>query len=281
MSEKLIFSGHDTFHCKEFWLKKGYDFVINKNIFNDEASIELGVGRNMVNSIRFWIKAFNIVDAKTEKTTEIGDFIFCENSGVDKYLENETTLWLLHYLLIKNDYSSIYSTIFNSFRKSKPEFNKDNFISYMKINGDNTNPNTLAKDFSVFTRMYHSKDEKTKESSFSGLFSDLELVQLLDISKKYFIKNDKQKSIAIELLLYIILDDKEYGKSISFKHLFSGFNSIGNIFSFSKEELENKLIELSDKYDYITYSNDAGIKELQFKKKPNSLKILKSYYGKS
>ena len=112
MSEKLIFSGHDTFHCKEFWLKKGYDFVINKNIFNDEASIELGVGRNMVNSIRFWLKAFNIIDLKSEKITEIGDFIFSEESGVDKYLENETTLWLLHYLLITNNYSSIYSIIF-------------------------------------------------------------------------------------------------------------------------------------------------------------------------
>lgn len=27
IQNKLTFSGHDTFHCRHLWLKKGYDFV--------------------------------------------------------------------------------------------------------------------------------------------------------------------------------------------------------------------------------------------------------------
>ncbi len=69
MDNKLIFSGHETFHCKGFWLKKGYDYVRQGGKFTDESCISLGVGRNMVSSIRFWLKAFNILDHRTEEIT--------------------------------------------------------------------------------------------------------------------------------------------------------------------------------------------------------------------
>lgn len=282
MSEKLVFSGHETFHCKNLWLKKGYDFVKNKGEFTDEACIELGVGRNMVSSIRFWLKAFGVVDLKTEKTTEIANFLFDENLGYDKYLEDETSLWLLHYFLITTNYSSIYSIIFNNFRKLKPEFDKINFGTYIEEIDSSINQNTLSKDFSVFLRTYNSKESKNKEDSFSGFFSDLELIH--EIKKKggnskFSISNNKDKSIPIELILFIILENENYGMSISFKDLYSDFNSVGNIFAFNNNQLEKKLIEISEKYSDIVYSNEAGIKELQFKKeKPNSFQILKQYY---
>ena len=54
---KPIFSGHESFVCKSHWLKRGYDFVNAGNNFNDdEAVVHLGVGKNMVASIRFWLK---------------------------------------------------------------------------------------------------------------------------------------------------------------------------------------------------------------------------------
>ncbi|RED44714.1 DUF4007 family protein [Seonamhaeicola aphaedonensis] len=281
MSERLMFSGHETFHCKGLWLKKGYDFVKVDGKFTDQACIDLGVGRNMVSSIRFWLKAFNIINTENEKVTKIANFLFDEIHGKDKYLENETSLWLLHYLLIINDYSSIYSIIFNEFRKLKPEFSKENFITYIDGIDSGLNHNTLSKDFSVFLRTYHSKNEKDIEDSFSGILSDLELVQEIkrNNSTKYTIQNNRQEDIPIELILFIILENDGYGKSISFKNLYSDYNSVGNIFAFSKEQLEKKLILISEKYNDIVYSNDSGIKELQFKNvKPNSFDILSQYY---
>ncbi len=45
----MRFSGHETFICKQFWLKKGYDFLIAGYKFGDDnAVVELGVGKNMV-----------------------------------------------------------------------------------------------------------------------------------------------------------------------------------------------------------------------------------------
>lgn len=282
MSDKLIFSGHETFHCKSLWLKKGYDFVEADGRFTDQACIDLGVGRNMVSSIRFWLKAFDLIDRKEEKSTRIANFLFDDQMGKDKYLENEVSLWLLHYLLVVNNFSSIYSIIFNQLRKLKPEFSKENFLTYIEGIDSGLNENTLAKDFSVFTRTYYSKNEKNIEDSFSGILSDLELVQEIKKkdSTKYVIQNNKQEDIPIELVLFIILENKEYGKSTSFKNLYSDFNSVGNIFAFSKDQLEKKLIGISDKYESIIYSNDSGIKELQFKsEKPNSFDVLSEYYG--
>jgi len=281
MNNKLVFSGHETFHCKNMWLKKGYDFVENEGRFVDEACIDLGVGRNMVSSIRFWLKAFHIIDFKNEQSTQLANFLFNEENGVDKYLESETSLWLLHYLLVINNYSSIYSIVFNDFRKLKPEFNKENFISHVLGIDSGLNKNTLAKDFGVLLRMYFSKNEKDIEDSFSGILSDLELIHEIkkDNSTKYIVHNTKQEGISPELVLSVILMNNEYGNSISFKNLYSDYNSVGSIFAFTKEQLESKLIEISNQYDDIIYSNDAGIKELQFKnEKPNPFDILRSCY---
>lgn len=281
MSDRLVFSGHETFHCKSLWLKKGYDFVNDNGKFTDEACIDLGVGRNMVSSIRFWLKAFNVIDLENEKNTKIANFIFNEKTGKDKYLEREITLWLLHYLLITQDHSSIYSIIFNQFRKLKPEFDKDNFVSYMLGIDSRINQNTLGKDFSVFLRTYYSKNVKDVEESFSGLLSDLNLVYEIkrEQSSKFNIQNTKTDDILDELILFVILENEEYGQSISFKSLFNEHDSVGNIFAFTQEQLEKKLISISEKFPFILYSNNAGVKELQFKSnKPNSLEILAKCY---
>ena len=56
MVQKYTFSGHESFPCKTLWLKKGYNFVVQGRDFNaPEAVIHLGVGKNMVASIRYWL----------------------------------------------------------------------------------------------------------------------------------------------------------------------------------------------------------------------------------
>lgn len=100
---KFTFSGHESFQCRHLWLKKGYDFVSKKKSFNnDDAVVELGVGKNMVSSIRFWMKAFNLLTPADELT----DFAhrLLSDGGYDPYMEDEGTLWLLHYQLVKKGF---------------------------------------------------------------------------------------------------------------------------------------------------------------------------------
>lgn len=61
LAPRLLFQGHDTFLCRTSWLKKGYDFVQEAGGFNDaDAVVRLGVGKNMVTSIRYWLRAFGL-----------------------------------------------------------------------------------------------------------------------------------------------------------------------------------------------------------------------------
>lgn len=180
---KLTFSGHDTFHCRQLWLKKGYDFVKNGYKFTDNESVViLGVGKNMVSSIYFWMRAFGLID-KDGNTTDIADYIFSVG-GQDPYLEDEATLWLLHYQLVTIGHASIYNLIFNDLRKEKIEFTKDNFLSFAERKANEFgfsqfNKKTVSTDFDVLTKMYIRTTEqvKDKEDTFSGLLTDLNLIQ--------------------------------------------------------------------------------------------------------
>ena len=116
---KYSFSGHESFYCKSLWLKKGYDFVsANKNFNSEDAVVDLGVGKNMVASIRYWLRAFDLLDKKGN-TTEIADYLFNNEDGRDPYIEDLGTLWLLHYLLVKTELASIYKLFFIGFQREK------------------------------------------------------------------------------------------------------------------------------------------------------------------
>jgi hypothetical protein len=129
--EKLSFTGHDTFHCRTYWLKKGFDFVENGGTFNDEAVVDLGVGRNMVNGIRFWLKSFGMTD-ENDILQEKARLIFDDREGYDPYCEDKATVYLLHYLLVTTRRASIYSLVFNRFRKERVEFTKAQLFDFLR-----------------------------------------------------------------------------------------------------------------------------------------------------
>lgn len=285
---KFTFSGHDSFQCRQLWLKKGYDYVQEGKSFNDEdAVVKLGVGKNMVSSIRFWLKAFNVIDNKNIPT-EFGVRLFDSDDGYDPFLEDEASLWLLHYQLVKNGFASIYFIIFNEFRKEKLFFNKESFVNYVKRIGEantelNFNENTVGKDFIVFSNLYKNDPEsKDVEDSFSGILSELEILRSSGKGKDehLYIENTERDSLPEEIILYAILDNSNYGNSISLNSLEFEINSPGSVFALNRSGLMNKISEIIGKFKDITFTDQAGIKELQFKNKVNVYTILDQYYGK-
>lgn len=287
-SIKFTFSGHDSFQCRQLWLKKGYDYILQGKKFNDDdAVVQLGVGKNMVSSIRFWLKAFNIIDNK-DIPTELGTRLFDDENGYDPFLEDEASLWLLHYQLVKSDFASIFSIIFNEFRKEKLFFNKETFVKYVKrieesSPGLSLNENTLAKDFIVFTNTYKSDPEsKDVEDSFSGVLSELELIKTTEKGKdvQFYIENTERDSLPESIVLYSIIENLNYGNSISLNSLEFDLNSPGSIFALNRTGLMNKISEIVGKFKNITFTDQAGIKELQFKSKIDAYTILDKYYGK-
>lgn len=290
---KLSFSGHESFICKQFWLKKVLDFVDNKRSFNDDtAVVELGVGKNMVASLRFWGRAFGIIDEK-DMSTPLANYLFGLNSK-DQYLEDLGTIWLLHYHLIKNNKASIYSSVFNEFRKERIDFTKEHLHSFLKRKCEDLAPhvyniNTIHTDINVFLRNYikPEKDEKIEiEDDYSGLLIDLDLVkhykQSIDdkITLWYKIEGQGRIDLPFQIVLYSILDNYRNQKSITFRELQVGLNSPGLIFALNADGLYNKIEQIQDYYKSIVYTETAGNQILQFKEELNPIEILNDYYGK-
>ncbi len=297
---KLKFSGHDTFIVRTFWPKKGYDFIINGGNFNaEEAVVDLGVGKNMVSSISFWMKSLGLVN-ENNKTTDIAGFLLDDN-GSDPFLEDIGSIWILHYLLVKSNYSSIYNLVFNELRKERSVFNKKQLIAFIKRkfseNNDNTfNQGTIEKDISVLLRLYSRVDfqsvSKDFEDEISSLMIGLDLIsstieeEIKEGTNKrekvewYHLHGENRPNLPVEIILFSILDNFEGAKNISLKRLEIEPNSPGMVFLLSRDALYTKLKELENSFPGIILSETAGNTILVLPDEMDKWNILKNYYAR-
>lgn len=285
MKQKLTFSGHETFYCRYLWLKKGYEFVKNSGSFRDElATVKLGVGKNMVTSIRYWMQAFGLIDNKG-LLTQFAKMIL-DDKGFDPYLERIGSVWLLHYNLVKTNYASIYSIFFNRFRKEYIEFTYDQLLySLIELCNENENKyseNTIRSDIDILIKNYKTPNSKKNlEEDYTSLLSDLNLITevISNNSPVYKIENYFIEDLDANIILYSILNEYENNISVSINDLAS--NNIGNIFLLNREKLTKKIIEAKERYKKaIVYNDDAGASEMQIKDHTlDKYHILEDYYA--
>ncbi len=287
MIKKFTFSGHESFQCRQLWLKKGYDYIKSGKSFNDDdAVVQLGVGKNMVAAVRFWMKAFGLL-TQDDQITPFAEKLL-DNEGWDPYLEDEASLWLLHYQLVKTGVASTYSLVFNELRREKIEFSRENYISFVKrkaeSNGEfQANEKTLHDDFNVLIKMYLRSDSqiKDREDSFSGILTELDLIKTFSRGKDdyYVLENTDKAEIPDEVILFAILDNDNFDLSVSLNSLEQEPDSVGSVFALSKTGLLNKIESLANKpSNKMVFNDHAGIKELQFREKQSALKVLDKYY---
>ena len=127
-----------------------------------------------------------------------------------------------------------------------------------------------------------SESTKEVEDSFSGILSEIELLKTIGKGKEeqYQIENAERDKLPEAVLLFSILDNPNYGNSISLNSLEYDNNSPGSVFALNRSGLTNKISELVSENNNITFTDHAGIKELQIRNKPNAYSILDTYYGK-
>jgi len=296
----LRFTGHETFVVRTFWPKKGYDFIKNGRSFSDEnAVVDLGVGKNMVASINYWMKALGLYDDQNKKLTEFANQIFSDN-GFDPFLEDIGTIWLLHYYLVKTNYTSIYSLILNELRKERAIFNKTQLKAFIKrkyaeFDDNSINFNTIDKDISVFMRLYEKLDyqniSKDFEEEINSLMIELELISTTveDEFKEGTNRREKvewvhlhgenRNSLPTAILLFAILDNFPESSNIAVKRLEIEPNGPGLVFLLSKDGLYKKLKEIEKEFPGIIVSETAGNLVLVLPDGLDKWEILRNYYA--
>lgn len=278
---KYVFSGHESFPCKSLWLKKGYDFVKNGNDFNSpDAVVHLGVGKNMVAAIRYWLKAFSLI--KDNQTTKIADYFFDSDTGKDPFMEDSGTLWLLHFLIVNCRIASLYSLFFVDFQKERKEFEREHILNFIKRKmieqGSEKlfNPNTVKKDIGVLLQSYTLPRAPQSHEDYSNLLIDLDLLRPKEEDNTYCFNFEGKRQLPPDIFLFALLsviDSDNY--SVSFDLL----QEIGLIFCMNNLEVLEMAKQLADMYpEALAYNDVAGIRQLQITHSLNKMNILDHYY---
>ena len=277
---KHVYSGHESFACKSLWLKKGYDFRCDGNTFNQEdAVVRLGVGKNMVSSIRFWLRAFGLtID---DMPTDIAKIVL-HNDG-DPFLEDSNTLWLLHYLLVSKKISSIYYLLFVEYQREKKEFDRELFQNFIKrrcnVPEQNNvyNENTVKKDIGVLLHNYLAPKSLSVVEDFTGIMISLNLLRRLDSGEVYVFNEIHENAISYLIVLFAILDTAGDETTISLDKI----QELALTFGMPLTKFIEVLRKIEAKYPkQIHYSETSGVRNIQFTgAKLDKYKILRQYYN--
>jgi hypothetical protein len=295
-SSKVSFGRHETFALRYSWLSKGFHALASKSaIFeSDDATVELGVGKNMVQAIRFWLRACRMMNPTTSETTKLGRLILDEESGFDPYLEDEATIWLIHWLLTTNpELATSFYWFFNKFHR--PEFTSQelttalaDFIKDSVIQKRRPSLTTVKNDAQLLHRMYTQSKGNSRMPLEDALDSPLALLRLISQTaggRSYRSKPESRKQLPLGILGFAVCEVLAARKltSIPIEELMysrSDYPAPGSIFRLTENDLVVKLEELSG---YIPggfeIRETAGIHQLYQLREVTANEFLAKHYA--
>ena len=265
--EKVLIKikGHEKFALREGWLNKGILAVQDSpRIFlQSNAPETLGVGSNMVKSIRYWLKAFDLIKERAGIGAELSTFAEQIRNN-DSYFQDMFTLWLLHSHLVKNAIQATsWYLFFNNLdveEYTKEQIEDALFYELEKYSGKEINKNSVKDDVSVLLHMY-CKEKADNYDPEEKNVSPLSGLGLLIQSKGRYTKKQPDLSKLSEwVILYELADafEKAQSNSVSIDALYNGRDGIGNIYNLSRVALNDYLDRISN-MSYIKVDRTAGL----------------------
>ena len=290
----MKFRAHETFFIRKGWLSKGMRYVSQKpDVFidkNENPMDVLGLGSNMVKSLRYWLQAVGLTEEASkgkrfQKFTKLGEQVFKH----DPYTEEYGTLYLLQYKLATNeDVAPSWYYFFNVF--SMQEFGKDDFIeqieNYLKMKDVSVALRSLNDDFSCIINSYVPKYKSSPikdspENSINCPFGELGLVDILNKDHNNYIYKKSMppvKSLNPWVVMAVISDQAKERKEIGLNELLTSKCNIGKVFILDSIGMLEVLHEV-ERIGEIKIIRTAGLDIIRINHKENTfLECVKKYY---
>ena len=276
----MPYAKHETFHIREGWLFKGMDAVRrDPRVFMErDASERLGLGRNMVRALRFWMTATGLTEEYQEDqltvqhlTDPFGQLVWEH----DRYLEEEGTLWLIHYHLVRDQGgATAWHWFFNHF--SQTVLDQASFVSALQswvigAEGRAISKNSLKRDFDCLVHTYlPDRQARSPEDLMECPLAQLGLLAEADSGRvrRYRLLRPEPARIDPLALLYVLLrwqEDKKPGsRQMGLAQVLREPANAGRVFNLSMASLSDGLTRLSDEYPDLTVrlTRTAGLDEL-------------------
>jgi hypothetical protein len=287
----LVFARHETFHPRFGWLKKGFDRAAQQSgvFLREDATVVLGVGKNMVRSIRYWAGAFKLLHE--DQPTAFGNQLLGAG-GWDTYLEDPASLWLLHWKLLEHTEAesceaATWYVAFNYFRRV--EFTAEDLLNELTEFRDRQSPRTadssLKKDVSCLLRMYVEQPVKSlaSEDSLDCPFTQLGLIHTAGDSRHYTFRVGHKPSLPPAIVAYACLHHANRtvsGQTIPLSNLLYEIGSPGLVFKLTESALSQAIEQVERQYGGMRVTDAAGKLQLEFDGNPRLLAeaILDQYY---
>lgn len=280
MEIKLKLKRHESFSIREGWIAKGIKNVKEYgNVFAlQNATDILGIGTNMVKSLKYWMTATKLIEEKNRKIM-LSDFGSIINE-YDPYLEDIFSWWLIHINMITNvDDAYIYNLFFN--KCNIKTFTKRELYEklYALLTNEKLtfNENILQDEVNMIIKTY-TIDEKidNPENNFICPLSELNLLKKVD--RDTYEKNRPEiRNLPFWVVYYIIcllLDDRD---NISIDELLKEENSPAKLLNMDKN-LINEYLDEMKKNDLIIINRTAGLNMVYLKKKLSLNEIAEEYF---
>ena len=298
----MQFAKHQSFQIREGWLRKGMRAILkNPRIFLEEnASDELGIGKNMVNSLRYWMQATGIakeeyrmpngVRRRYQLLTPFGEII----SKFDPYFEEEVTLFAVHASLVRNkEMATAWYWLFNCCPQR--EFDKASFLTslgnYIALHQEKEVAlSSLEKDFNCILRTYLPAEEDNEtyvqhspESLLECPLSSLGLITQID-KDKFRLSPPNIEQFDPILILYVLLSQQQQERpgqvTVNLYDALTQEVNVGRIFNLDAVLLSELLMRLSSEYDeeFLRFERTAGLDSIVFRNSLEPLSALTIYY---
>lgn len=178
-----VYGRHETFHLRHGWARKAVESTEQDfgAFRRDDAMLRLGVGRNMVRSIRFWGEAAGLISPSERPgghaPTEFGRTLFGDG-GLDPWSESDATPWLLHWRLLSPSRCMlpVWWTALCSHKgvALSAESLADTAAKEIAASGwDSPAESSIRKDVRVFLRSYGAGRTRYLEDEADSVLRDL------------------------------------------------------------------------------------------------------------
>lgn len=291
-----MFANHQTFHPRFGWIKKGYDAAArDPNIFNEKSSpVDLGVGKNMVEAIRFWAFATKVV-ARTPHPdrprtsvytpTHLGRALLDSELGFDPYMEDPATLWILHWHAISaRSVLPVWRLMFNEF--AALEFTEEEFLQFCteEIAATTWNPpmkSSVQKDVDCLLRMYSRRDVQGRQGLDDLLdspFRELGLIRPTPGAGRrntYRVVRGTKPSLPAAAIAYACLDylsrSADGSATVTLTRLATDPGSPGRIMKLTEQDIGDAIEQAARLAGHLRLTRPAGSTQLAVSAPPGQV----------
>lgn len=280
---KYRLKGYESFIIREGWLDKGLEALnADPEIFVRKKGAEvLGVGNNMANAIRYWLKTSGLMTEKGKEgacLTPTGKLVL----AFDPYLESNFSLWLVHFGIVRNlEAATSFCLFFNQVRAE--EFTKEELFFLLRrelteyLQQEEFSEHSLKDDCIAILNMYaktrlpESDPEDKKYSPFSAL----------GLVKKNGVRYEKAQPDFLQLhpyvVFYLLQGIFQRQESISVDKLLNGWNMPGFLCNLGSAAL-NEYLDRLDYEELVRVDRTAGLNMVYRMSGLKEEEVIEQYY---